>query len=292
MSESLSVVIPSYNYGRFIGEAIESVLTQTRPAAEVIVVDDGSTDDTEGVVTSFGENRVRYLRQENAGVSAARNRGVAESRGDLIGFLDADDTFESEKLELQTEKLFQDANVGLVHCGIREFDSETGDTVALNTDGKAGDVADGLLVWEEPVVNVSGSCLVVRRDAFEAVGGFDTRMKCGEDWDFCYRVARKFKVGFVAEPLVNYRSHGAAAHHNVDNMERGMAMFYAKAFDTDDPKVLALKDRALGNYHKIISGSYFRAGRYGKFASHAVRSIAHRPANLGYFLSYPLRRLT
>jgi hypothetical protein len=106
-----------------------------------------------------------------------------------------------------------------------------------------------------------------------------------------YRIARRYKVGFVPEPLVNYRSHGAAAHHNVDNMERGMGMFYEKAFATEDVDVLRLKRRAYGNYHRVLAGSYLHAGRWGKFAEHSAKSILNRPGNLGYFLAYPLRRL-
>ncbi|MEO5858813.1 MAG: glycosyltransferase family 2 protein, partial [Pyrinomonadaceae bacterium] len=180
---------------------------------------------------------------------------------------------------------------GLVHCGMREFDSETGETLGLHLDGGTDGVAENLLLWDGPAIVGPGGTVMVSREAFDSVGGFDTRMKVGEDWDFCYRVARKYKVGFVAEPLVNYRSHGAGAHRNVDNMESGMAMFYEKAFDTDDSRVLALKDRALGNYHRVMAGSFFQAGRYGKFASHALRSIGRRPGNLSYFLGYPLRRL-
>ena len=93
------------------------MLRQTRAADEIIVVDDGSTDDTEAVVTGFGE-RVRYVRQENAGVCAARNRGVAESSGDVIAFLDADDIWHPEKLEKQLEKFAEDPEIGLVHCGM------------------------------------------------------------------------------------------------------------------------------------------------------------------------------
>lgn len=290
MQESVSVVIPTFNYGRFIGEAIESVLAQTFKPVEVIVADDGSTDETGQVVAGFGE-RARYVRQENAGVCAARNRGVAESSGELIAFLDADDTWEPTKLEKQAAKFAEDPEIGLVHCGMREFDSATGETIRLHLDGGEAGIADNLLLWDGPVVVGPGGTIMVSREAFDAVGGFDTRMKVGEDWDFCYRVARRYKVGFVAEPLVNYRSHGAAAHRNVENMERGMAIFYEKAFDTSDEAVLRLKNRALGNYHRVMAGSYFQSGRYAKFVSHALRSIGRRPANLGYFLGYPLRRL-
>jgi len=289
MRSRISVIIPAYNYGRFIAEAIESALGQTVVPGEIVVVDDGSADDTGAVVQGFGD-RVRYVRQENRGVSEARNRGVAETTGELVAFLDADDTWEPTKLEKQVERFAADAEVGLVHCGMREFDSVTDETLGFRVEGGDGQVAEELLVWERPVVNVSGSAVMVSRKAFEEAGGFDPRLKCGEDWDLCYRIARRYKAGFVSEPLVNYRIHGAAAHHNVENMERGMGMFYEKAFATDDPAVLRLKRRAYGNYHRVMAGSYLHAGRWGKFVEHSAKSILNRPSGIGYFLAYPLRR--
>ena len=285
----ISVVIPTYNYGRFIGEAIESALAQTVLPSEIIVVDDGSTDETAATVAAFGDS-VRYIRQENAGVCGARNLGVAASTCELISFLDADDSWDRAKLEKQLARFVSDPKIGLVHCGMREFNTDTGETIELRNEGQEGWVADDLLVWERPVVNVSGSSIMVSRKAFDDVSGFDTAMKVGEDWDFCYRVARTFKVGFVAESLVNYRSHGGAAHRNVAEMEKGMALFYEKAFASGDAHVMSLKNRALGNFHKVLSGSYFHSRDYSKFLSHAVRSIARRPSNVGYFLRFPLRR--
>ncbi len=290
MLSGISVIIPTYNYGRFIGEAIEGVLSQTLPAAEIIVVDDGSVDETAAEVAKFGD-RVRYIRQENAGVCAARNNGVANSTGEFIAFLDADDIWEPEKLEKQLAKFAEDEEIGLVHCGMREFDSETGETVAMHLEGGEGNVADDLLLWEKPVIIGPGGTIVVTREAFNKAGGFDTEMKVGEDWDFCYRVARKYKVGFVPEALVNYRSHSASAHRNVAEMERGMARFYEKAFASADTETLKLKARSYGNFHRVLSGSYFQAGNYPQFIKHAAKSIWNRPANLGYFLKFPLRKL-
>lgn len=288
MPKTVSVIIPTYNYGRFVSEAIRSTLAQTLKPAEIIVVDDGSTDDTAEAVRAFGE-AVRYVRQENAGVCAARNRGVAESSGELIAFFDADDKWESTKIEKQTALFDSDPQIGLVHCGMREFHSESGEPGELHMAGKEGWVADGLLLWEESVIVGPGGTIMVTRKAFDEVGGFDTRQRVGEDWDFCYRVARLFKVGFVREPLVNYRSHGAAAHHNIHEMERGMSLFYEKAFA--DPSVSHLRRRSYGNFHRVLAGSYFQAGDMASFAKHAVKSVWNRPANLGYFLEFPLRRL-
>lgn len=284
MPKSVSVVIPTYNYGRFIKEAISSVLDQTRSPSEIIVVDDGSTDETAAVVAAFGK-AVRYIRQDNAGVCAARNLGVSESTSELIAFLDADDTLEPSNLEKQVARFESDEEIGLVHCAMREFDDETGETISLYMEGGEDHVADNLLLWEGPLIVAPGA-VIVSRKAFDRVGGFDTRMKVSEDWDFCYRVARLFKIGFVAEPLINYRSHNAAAHHSVENMERGMLMFYEKAFATDDPEILKLRRRAYGNFHRVMAGSYLHSGRMGKFLWHAARSIWMRPANLEYFLRF------
>lgn len=285
---TVSVVIPTYNYGRFLAEAIESALSQTRAPSEIIVVDDGSTDDTASIVKGF-DAHVKYIKQENAGVCAARNHGVRESTGELIAFLDADDRFEPTAIEKQAAIFESDPEVGLVYCGVREFDSDTGATLKTYVEGAGDGLATNLLLWDGPVIAAPG-LIVVSRIAFDTVGGFDPQMKVGEDWDFCYRVARKFRVGFVPEILVNYRIHSAAAHHNVREMERGMSRFYAKAFATDDPSVLKLRKRAFGNYHRILSGSYFVSGEYGRFASHAFRSVLIQPDNIGYFLRFPLRR--
>jgi glycosyltransferase involved in cell wall biosynthesis len=104
---------------------IESVLGRTCPTFEIIVLDDGSTDDTSEVIGRFGD-RVKYLLQENNGVSAARSRGVAESDAKLIAFLDSDDTWELLKIEKRLAKVDTESEIGLVHCEMREFDSETG----------------------------------------------------------------------------------------------------------------------------------------------------------------------
>jgi glycosyltransferase involved in cell wall biosynthesis len=287
MPKSVSVIIPTYNYGRFIAEAIESVLRQSLRPIEILVVDDGSTDDTREIVKSFNDD-VGYVYQSNAGVCAARNLGAAESRGELICFMDADDTMVPESIEKQVAKFAEDG-VGLVHCGLRLVDDDTRETIELKLEGGEDGVADNLLLWEGPVIAGPGA-VVVSREAFSAVDGFDTEMKVGEDWDFCYRVARKFKVRFVAEPLVIYRQHASAAHRNVAEMERGMAKFYEKAFTTSDKSVLNLRSRAYGNFHRVLAGSYFHAGDYRNFARHAAMSVLRRPTNLGYFLSFPARR--
>ncbi len=117
----ISVIIPTYNSARFLPEAVQSALYQTLSPDEVIVVDDGSTDNTEDVLEPF-RGRVHYIRQENQGPAVARNRGIAEAKGDLIAFLDADDVWLPEKSELQVKVLWENPRIGLVHSYYHRLD--------------------------------------------------------------------------------------------------------------------------------------------------------------------------
>lgn len=289
MNPKVSVIIPTYNYGCFIGEAIKSILTQSFPVYEIVVVDDGSADETEEIVRKFGD-KVRYIKQKNSGVCAARNNGVANSSGNFVAFLDADDIWLPEKIEKQISKFQEDSEIGLVHCGMREFDEKTGETIKLHLEGKEGWVAEDLLLFEKSVIVGCGGSVMVSRRAFNDVGGFDTRLKNGEDWEFCYRVARKFKVGFVPEPLVNYRNHGINAHLNIREMERSTQMAWDKAFATNDEKILRLRRRAFGNLHKVLAGCYLQNGQYVDFIRHLLKSLWFRPSHLMFYLMRPLRR--
>ena len=289
MPQSVSVIIPTYNYGKFISDGIESALAQTFTPIEIVVVDDGSTDETESVVKSFGD-KVRYIIQQNAGVCAARNRGVVESSGEFIAFLDADDHWEPTKIEKQLAKFEEDPEIGLVHCGMREFDSTTGETIAVHLDGDEGWVAKDIALWERPVVIGPGGSIMVRREVFDRVGRFDERLKNGEDWEFCFRVAQKYKVGFVREPLVNYRNHGANATKNVREMERSTLIAWNKVFSTDDVNIRGSRRRSYGNLHKVLAGSYLHNGEYGGFLRNVVKSLWYRPSYFGYYFTLPARR--
>lgn len=290
MTGQVSVVIPTFNCGRFIALAVESALGQTVRPAEVIVIDDGSTDDTEAVVGGFGD-KIKYIKQANAGVSAARNRGVAESSSEFIAFLDADDIWGPTKLEKQLKVIKSDAEIGLVHCGMREFDSETGETIKEHLDGMSGWVADRILLFERPVIIGYGGTILIRRRAHFDAGGFDPNLIVGEDMDYCYRIASLFKVGFVREILVDYRMHEKNSRLNIVGMERSLSFFYARVFDTGDTKILALRRRALGNFHTVLSGSYFHACNYWQFIKHAVIALIYKPTNVTRFLFFPFRKL-
>jgi glycosyltransferase involved in cell wall biosynthesis len=197
---AVSAVIPSYNYARHVGEAIESVLGQTLPAHEILVIDDGSTDDTPAVAARYG-NKIHYVRTKNQGVSAARNEGIKRATGDLIAFLDADDRWLPHKLERQVP-LFADPTVGLAHTGCRVFDGATEATLVEPIPQKE-------LAFHE-LLNccaVSLSSAMVPRRVFAEVGGFHPAFSNAADWDMWIRIARNHQVTGCPEVLVEYRSH-------------------------------------------------------------------------------------
>ena len=290
MTLRVSVIVPAYNHGRFIEEAVDSVLAQTAPAAETIVIDDGSTDDTLVRLASFGA-RIEVIRQANAGVSAARNRGATAASGDVIAFLDSDDAWLPTKLERQVARLETDGGVALVHCGVTEVDAD-GRTLGSRLDGQEGWVADAMLRFGgEGVVLGGGSAAVVRREAYREAGGFDERLSTSADWDFYYRVAQRYRVAFVPEALVRYRYHGANMHSNVRVMEHDMLLAFSKAFAGARAPNRDRRRSSYGNLHFVLAGCYFRAGDYRRFARHALQCLALTPGRAGRFLVYLSRLL-
>lgn len=284
----VTVVIPNYNYARYLPQTLESVLQQTWPYIEIIVVDDGSSDGSAEILDSYG-TCLRWIRQKNQGVAAARNRGAQEAQGDLIAFLDADDIWLPTKIQRQVERFCADPELGLIHCGLIEFNEQDGDLMT-KLDGIEGWVANDLLLLQRSVVHGVGSSGLVPRETFESIGGFDPRLSTSADWDFAYRIASQQRVGFVSEALVRYRMHSSNMHSNISVMERDMLLGFHKAFSDANAEVQGLRRRAYAKLHLILAGSYFQAGQTRGFLRHFVRSLLFSTEGIGYLLKYPFRQ--
>src|SRR5687768_8169523 len=126
----ISVIIPNYNYGIYLGQAIDSVLKQTYSKVEIIVVDDGSTDNSQDILIKYKE-KITFIKQANKGVGAARNTGVKNSSGEFVSFLDSDDIWLPTKLERQLEVMLADDEIGLITCGTREFNTKTNEILEI-----------------------------------------------------------------------------------------------------------------------------------------------------------------
>lgn len=207
----VSVVIPCYNQGSFLATALESVLVQTYRDLEVIVVDDGSADNTFEVATSFG-GRVRVVRQSNQGLAMARNRGIVEAHGEIIAFLDADDRWLPHKLERQVEVLAQSGDVGLVHSAYYLF---LADGTRVGEVDSHGVTSVHQLLSQNPIGVLT---TVIPRHVLESVGLFDPSVPGCEDWDMWIRVAARWPIVYLPEPLAEYRLHQGNMSKNVSVM--------------------------------------------------------------------------
>ncbi|MFN6962560.1 MAG: glycosyltransferase family 2 protein [Pyrinomonadaceae bacterium] len=282
MMPKVSAIIPNYNYSRFIAEAVSSALSQTHEDIEVIVVDDGSTDDSLKVLEQFGD-RIKVIVNKNSGVSTARNTGVAASTGEYVAFLDADDVWLPKKIEKQLAKFQEDREIGLVTCAMR-YVRPDGTVYGLSDDGMEGWVSEELLRLARGVVVGAGSTALMRKDLFETIGGFDPRLTTSADWELSYRAARLKKVGFVREPLALYRIHGSNMHGNIAAMEHDVAIGYEKAFTNSANGPQGIRRECYGNFYLMLAGSYFRSGNYPRFLKSALKSLWYKPGHVTRYL--------
>jgi glycosyltransferase involved in cell wall biosynthesis len=283
----VSVVIPNYNCGRFLVEALDSVFAQTYPAVEIIVVDDGSTDESRDVLRRYA-GRVRVVEEANQGVSAARNYGIRESRGELVAFLDADDLWHPEKLAKQVP-LFDNPAVGLVHCAVQYVD-EQNRPLGTNFTGRRGRVLRPIALLQGTVVLAGGSTAVVRRACFDEVGMFDAGLSTAADWDMWRRIACVYEIDVVREPLMRYRLRPGSMHRDVDVFAHDMLRGFERLFaDSAAAEIHHLRRRAYGRLYLMLSGSYLHAGRWAKSVSYGVRAVTTWPLGAAYVLAMPVR---
>ena len=183
------------------------MLGQTYPQLEVVVVDDGSTDDTREVVGAYASRGVRYVHQDNLGPGTARNRGLQETTGPVVAFCDADDVWLPDKIASQLEHLRSHPELGLVTAHAYACDEALRPTSVVHAArGEVENVFEALLVRN---IVLNPTCVVARRSALESVGGFSDLPRW-EDWDTWLRVAKRFPIGFVDQPVAYVRRHDAS----------------------------------------------------------------------------------
>ena len=230
MTLTISAVIPAYNCEQYIARAIDSVLNQTFPANEIIVIDDGSSDGTVERVRSYGD-KVKLIQQQNAGASAARNAGIQAATGDWVAFLDADDEWLPDTLEIQSNILMQKPELvwttgNYKRCFCKKdyaLVQEDPKRVGFFLKGK-GFFDDYLDIFTHKIRGWTG-CMMIRRDVLEEVGLFSTDLPRANDIDMWFRVAyRHPQIGFSVEPLAIYHMEtgdSLASHHmTYDYIER------------------------------------------------------------------------
>ncbi|MFL6283999.1 MAG: glycosyltransferase family 2 protein [Pyrinomonadaceae bacterium] len=282
VGRGVSVVIPTYNLARFLPEAVASARAQSWPDLEIIVVDDGSTDDTPEVLERLArEGELRCIRQENAGASAARNRGIHEARKGWVAFLDADDFWLAGKLSAQFEALEGKPSAAFSFTDERlRFEDGT------ETD-RASRATDAPLLPQLLAGNIFATpTALVRRDCFDAVGLFDARLRTGEDWDMWMRLAAHFESARVALPLTTVRVV-SRAKVSLEVMERCTLLALERLFACPHvarewPAITAKRGAVHAWHYSVLARSYMSGGRAADFCRLAFRAVRAHPSALRY----------
>ena len=278
----VSIVIPVYNGERFVGEAIQSVLAQDFTDFECIVVDDGSTDSTPAIIAGFADIRLRSVRTVNQGTSPARNTGIAESHGEFVALLDADDVWLPGKLSAQVALLDSDPHLGFVTCGYTITDENLRSLTNIVLAGSNDDVRRWLLMEGNGLG--FGSTAMIRASALAASGGFEPRLSTSADLDLAVRIARDHPVIAVPDCLVLYRTHTGQIHLDLELFEQDNTLLLDRQL-ANDP---AGKRRGAANLHTRLAIYHLRSGSW-QWRRHLAISLRNRPDRL---LRLPLEALT
>lgn len=273
---SVTAAIPAFNAERFLADAITSVLSQTYPCYECLVIDDGSSDRTADIARSF--EGVRYLRQENGGDAAARNRAISEARGDFIAFLDADDVWLPHKIGTQMQLFEENPHLALVYSSIEEVD-ESLITLSVIPAARGGVALRNTLLVEKPYMTGIGSTALVALDVAKKTL-FDTRLRASSDWAFAVKVAVNYPVDGVIEPLALYRQHsGYQVHEALDWVEHDMHLVWVELFTQGalPSGLMKYRRRAAANLDLSLAyGSYTQKEKRRAFR-YLGRAFVRRP---------------
>lgn len=214
----VSVVIPTYNHARYVAQAIESVLNQTYPHIEIIVIDDGSTDNTAEVVRPYLE-RIKYIYKQNGGTSSALNYGINHSSGKYVCWLSADDMFVPEKTSKQVFLMESHASLGFCYTSFTIVDAAGNPLDAINSFYYNNPRDMVLKLMEGCFIN--GSSVMMLKSAVEKLGGFDETLPTAHDYDMWLRLLKNYSYGFLDEQLLKYRWHGEnMSLHGIDCDDR------------------------------------------------------------------------
>jgi glycosyltransferase involved in cell wall biosynthesis len=270
----VSVIIPAYNAMVYLPETLESVLRQTFTDFEVLIINDGSSDNIVEWYSSVKDPRVRLISQQNQGVSVARNTGISQAQGEYIAFLDADDLWEPTKVEKQVTRLDNELAVGLVYAWTALIDPAGKLTGTVFCHKAEGNVWETILVHD---IVCNGSCAMVRRSCFEKAGVFDPNLSSAADFDMWTRIAAHYPFAVVKECLVHYRKAPDTMSKNRQKMIQDFRITLEKRYQSVPLELLYLRNRAYGHMYRWQAWLSLYEGDY-KSATHFYKqALLHNP---------------
>lgn len=281
MRPRVSVIVPAYNAAVYLPYALESVLRQGYPDWEIVLVNDGSTDQTSAVADAYRarlQDRFQYIYQPNRGLPAARNTGIRAARGEFIALLDADDVWLPHRLERSVRIMDAEPATGLVHARVMRINAQGTITGQLKVDPKymSGRIAHNLYARRAHIVCPT---VMFRKSCLELSGWFDEAMQATEDRDLWFRIALHYPITFIDEVLAHYRLSPSSMTSNLDRLLKGQLYFVAKHYQSGAATRLE-QLQALGNIYRELGDSLFRGGAVLKSIGSYLRAVGYNPLSV------------
>jgi glycosyltransferase involved in cell wall biosynthesis len=256
----VSIIVPAYNAEKYIIDTLNSVLHQTYQNWELIIVNDGSTDNTHQIIESLLPHpKIRYVQQVNSGVSSARNKGMQQAKGDYFSFLDADDCFAPNNLELKITALEQQTNLFFSYSDVIDCDETLQPKTTVSSYG-GGDLLNHLLLWDRPVIRALSSNIIIKNKCYTDGLKFDTDLSTAADQMFAMQIASKYKGAYVNKPLIKYRVLTNSMSRNIRVMERDHILVYTKARQLQLFKSFVFQQKCFSNLYFTLAGSWWVNG--------------------------------
>lgn len=260
MNGLVSIIIPCYNAEKYIEETIVSVINQTYSNWELIIVNDGSTDNSFAIVKEFAEKdkRISFIEKSNSGVSDSRNKGLEKSKGDFIAFLDADDSWKPEYLEKQITNL--QANQYTISYTACQLINQNGEKLNQQIRGENNPQLDDFLI-QKANYNTNPSGIVYKKECFEKVKGFDVNLSNNADQDILIQMlAKGNSIGYIDELLWDYRMHDNNMSKNISVLEKDTLYLFNKCANQKLFTNFWFKQQCFSNLYLILAGSWWKNG--------------------------------
>ena len=286
----VSVIIPTYNRARYVRESIQSVLSQTYGDLEVIVVDDGSTDETAEVIGAISDPRLRYLRQDHVGRSKARNYGLSVARGKYIAFLDSDDLYLPNKVELQVDYLNKHPGTGMVYTSAYCID-DVGELLPHKYEATASGSIYEQIAFFVPVT-ITLPTVMTYREIFNRVGGFDENMDRFEDTDMWRRISKCYQIEAIKDYTCKLRTHhsNSLLNQRPEQISRALE-YYSKKIMSEDKEInLKVRKKGLAALFRYYGHALTTVPHFSSAGKDLLRAADDYDSEL-YSLRYRAERL-
>jgi len=276
----ISVIIPLYNAEMFIAEALVSLTQQTFQNYEIIIIDDGSTDNSANIVKTY--KNLHYYYQNNQGEASARNKGIEFAQGKIITFLDADDWYEPTKLEEQWIYLQQNPNIDVVYCDYNVKDQTNGTTSTLQSEFFDSNRKNllAMILFRQTVHTGS---MMLRRQVFDFGYRYNQQLSYAPDYDFCLQLLAQHQFGYIAKPLYGYRRHGANMT-NAHNQQKASEAAIVRALGFKKIKQI-IAESSFENTEKnlLLARIFLKTGYYRECLQQLEKTISEEHQALAFF---------